>query len=126
MSKEYRVIEILNDKELIINYGLDDGAKKGNKVRIYSKGSEVIDPLNNKVLGTLDNIKDELEVFIVYDRFSVCRKVVRRQSNFLNPLSGLDITKTEFEPINVNRTQATKKKVIIGGTIEVGDSAKLI
>lgn len=61
MSKEYRVIEILNKNELLINYGSNQGASVGRKVTITIKGEEITDPETNEILGTLDIIKGNLK-----------------------------------------------------------------
>ena len=41
--QEYKVIEILDEYNIMINYGFDKGAVQGERLRIISKGEEVID-----------------------------------------------------------------------------------
>ena len=62
MDKEYyRVIEIIDEYSILINYGSLNGASKGDEVRIIAIGPEVIDPISKSSLGTLDKVKAELQ-----------------------------------------------------------------
>lgn len=123
---EYKVIEIMNEKEIIINYGRMDGAEEKDIIRIYAKGKTVADPDTGEDLGTLDIIKADLEIYIAYEKFSVCRSVVRKKSNILNPISDVlfTSTSTEYKPIDVDTSAMTNNKTEKGGKILVGDFAE--
>ena len=73
--KDYKVIDIINKFNIIINYGLNDGAFEGQEVRISTIGDEIFD-LDGKSLGNIEIIKDELEIDRVYDNFSLCKKII--------------------------------------------------
>lgn len=124
MADKYKVIEIMNEKELIVNYGSNDGAEVEDVIRIYSIGEEVIDPETNIVIGTLDIIKDELEVYIIYKNFSICRKLVRTSHNpILSPLANISRTKVESMVINIDNSDITGRKLPNNPPpIKVGDS----
>lgn len=128
MTKHYKVIEIMNKKELIINYGSSYGANKGDRVRVYSIGEDVLDPNTKNVLGTLDIIKDELEIYIVYKNFSICRKLSRSKYNpILNPMANL--TKTEIKSLNLNVDESyiTNRNIPSNPPpIKVGDSVLIL
>lgn len=127
-KKEYRVIEIMNLYELIINYGQKDGSEAGQKVRIIERGTEVIDPANGQLIGTLDSIKVTLEVAVVYLNFSICRKY-QRSMPILSPLSTLMTSSIGEEvkkvSLNVDETQITNKSLHFGDKIKVNDIAEL-
>ena len=128
MSKDaiFRVIEILDNKHILINYGLQNGAQEGSILRIFEEGEDVIDPKTNTSLGTLDFVKAEVEVVIPYDRFSLCEKIYRTQVNFLDPVSGLMTTRRAVAKLDINNDEATGRKITGNPTISVGDLAHLI
>lgn len=106
------VIKILNQYAVLIDYGSKDGAVKGDKVRIFVKGNEIYNN-KNEFLGTLDIIKDELEITTVYEHFSICEKIKRTSKTIQrNPfeiqgLSALikksETTSIEKMPLNVKK-----------------------
>ena len=123
-KSNYKVIEILNSKELIINYGSSQGAKKGKEVRISIKGEPVIDPETKEQIGTLDIIKGELEIYQTYPNFSICRSVQRRDRNIL----GSPFIKSEifYDSLNVNNEDMTHRLPANVPPIKVGDKIELV
>jgi hypothetical protein len=77
-NDKYRVIEIVNDKKILINYGIYQGAEVGDKIEIYEDGRKVIDPISHRDLGNWDYIKDTLSITQVFHLFSVCSKTVTK------------------------------------------------
>ncbi|WP_456095485.1 hypothetical protein [Peptostreptococcus sp.] len=123
----YKVIKILSNNELIINYGIDDGAKIAQKVRIYIPGEEIIDPKTEFVLGTLDTIKDELEIYETFDQFSICRKVQRQKRNVLTPFAVDFVSElVSYDQINVNESEISPVDRPAKSPICVGDLVKII
>ncbi len=119
----YKVIKIIDKKTLIINYGLKRGAKKGKKVRIYTEGEEIVDDVGN-ILGRLDLIKDELEIIVPYDNFSLCQKVLVTEINPFMSLNTnskiiktgiLDVLEEEIEEI----TYETYEPIKIGDLVKI-------
>lgn len=123
-----KVVEIMNIEELIINYGYEDGAAIGDKVRIYEKGDEVKDPTTGKILGTLDVIKDDLEITIVYPKFSICRKIIRKTSSILSPLANLALGSVSLDalPLNVLESDISGRYLPSPGPIKVNDSVLIL
>lgn len=130
------VIKILNQFAILIDYGSKDGAVKGDKVRVFVKGKEIYNN-KNKFLGTLDIIKDELEITTVYEHFSICEKIKRTSKTIQrNPfeiykLSGLmksSETKTDVEklPLNVNKEDFTNDIFKTDEPIKKGDLVKIL
>ncbi len=127
MNEVYRVIEILNDKELLVNYGSDNGASVGDTVRIFSVGEVVIDPDTKASLGTLDIIKGELEISTVYEKFSICKKFKKGNiSPILNPLayrSTLESVELNIDKSEISGRKFPKESSTI---IKVGDSVTVL
>lgn len=119
----YRVIKIVDDKTIMINYGLYDKAKKGQKVRVFQKGEDIFD--NNICLGTLDIIKEDLEIIAVYDAFSLCQKIVSEQANpYQLFVSSQNINKVE--KLNVDKSEIENLKYKSDEPIKNGDLVKIL
>lgn len=83
---EYKVIKILNEKEIAIDYGRKDNARIGQEIIIYEeKGPEIT--YNNKNYGNLYKIKDHLEIVEIYEKFSICQKIIIEKINVLDTLT---------------------------------------
>ena len=120
-NKKYIVIEILNKKELLINYGKNDGARVGEKISISVIGDNVIDPITNENLGTLDILKGRLEIYTVYPEFSICRDIEREERNVALPLGSFTRTNIRFEDLNVLEEDITNRWPQSVPPIKVGD-----
>ncbi len=68
-----KVAKIISSKQIVVNAGLDDGLKKGDKLEIIDKfgDSPVIDPDTGENLGTLDLPKGFVTVTRVYPRMAI-------------------------------------------------------
>ena len=124
--QEYKVIEIIDEYNIIIDYGFDKDAMQGEKLRIISKGEEVIDKATGNSLGTLDAIKAVVSVKTVYAKFSLCHRVRILEAPMLSPLSELVHRSSREERLPVNPDMMTHRKIPKGGAIAVGDTAQLL
>lgn len=124
--QEYKVIEIIDEYNIIIDYGFDKDAMQGEKLRIISKGEEVIDKATGNSLGTLDAIKAVVSVKTVYAKFSLCHRVRILEAPMLSPLSELVHRSSREERLPVNPDMMTHRKIPNGGAIAVGDTAQLL
>lgn len=125
MSAQYTVIKILSETEILVNYGTHQGAKNGDKLRIIVKGPEVT--YNNKSFGTLDRIKEHVEVTTTYEHFSICKKIMYTRQSILSPLAAIQSTSASIEPMNVDKTQIDKTLVIPEvSPVQVGDPVEKI
>lgn len=77
-SIEAEVIRILNNKEIIINKGQEDGIVIGDRFIVGDSLGEVYNPHVKESYGHFLNIKETLEVITTYPRFSVLAKVEHR------------------------------------------------
>lgn len=125
-KKEYKVIEILNKKELLINYGSNDGAVEGTKLIISTSGPEVIDPETKEVLGTLDIIKEKLEIYTVYPNFSICRNTSYEQRDLFAPFNSKLQTVIVSHELNVSDKDISGRWPINVPPVKIGDIVKII
>lgn len=118
---KYKVVEIVDEYTLIIDYGLSNYAEVGRKLRIYTVGEEIQDPTTKLYLGTLDIIKAVVEVVTPYERFSICKNISYIDYNILNPLSNLVRTTSSKNKLNVNPASISNRELPKASPIEVGD-----
>lgn len=122
------VLEILNEYSLLVDYGIEDGATVGDVLRIYAEG-EPVKNLNGVTIGTLDQIKAEVEVSIVYMNFSICKKHNKMPFRNLTPLADLlSVTKPNVKQsaLVVNKLEISHRKVPGPAPICVGDKVMLM
>lgn len=148
MSKysTFRVIKIIDEYSLVINGGLSDDISRGDEIEIFLEGEEILDPFNdNNNLGTLDFIKDRLEVTEVYPKFSVCKKIATEKINKpsalqkalsvsavsavsaisgISSLYGTTETKTTVQKINIDKNEITGRTTG-EKIIKIGDIARI-
>ena len=124
--QEYKVIEILDEYNIMINYGFDKGAVQGERLRSISKGEEVIDKETGANLGTLDAIKAVVSVKTVYAKFSLCHQVRTVEFTIQSPLASMLQRSSTEERLPVNPDMMTHREIPSGGMISVGDTAQLL
>lgn len=131
---EYKVIEIMDEYNIIIDYGFENGAKPKDRLRIQARGEEITDKVTGNSLGTLDVIKAEVYVKTVYEKFSICQGAQSVDLPVLNPiLSPLAnmvqrSTKEGFitvrkTPLPVDPSMLSNRKIPEKTLISVGDIA---
>lgn len=123
---KYKVIEIVSEKEIIIDFGQSQGAKIGDRILIYSLGREVYDPTTNKKLGTWDISKAYLSITEVFENFSICKNKIVTENSLLNPLGTVFNKSVTYEKINVDESAITNNKNLGTTPIKVGDLAKRV
>lgn len=123
----HRVIEILDEYSILVNYGRDHGAEEGDEIRVIATGPEVIDPVTNEVLGTLDSVKATLTIAVAYRKFSLCKKIETITKNVLiSPISQFQTTTKTIKPIEVDEKSITNKKAPDDKIIKIGDKIEII
>jgi len=76
---EGKVASVLNERELAINIGVEQGVKEGMKFKVLAeKPTEILDPETGEILGELDREKVRVRVLEVREKFSVCRTYKKR------------------------------------------------
>lgn len=126
-SRDYKVVEIINEYSILINYGSLNGAEKGDEIRIIAIGPEITDPITEENLGTMDLIKANMTIVTVYEKFSLCQNIKENVVNsLLNPLSQLQITKREKTSLNVDEKDITHREMPNDITIRPGDIVEIL
>ncbi|CAM3109068.1 hypothetical protein [Streptobacillus ratti] len=125
---EYKVIKILNEKEIVIDYGEENGALKEEKIIIFEPGIEII--YKNKNYGEMYKIKEKLEIVEVYQQFSICQKITIEESSynilFHNPLNRVRKIK-KIKEINVGDVPNLEKTTYRSyEPVKLGDKVKII
>lgn len=121
--KEYEVIAIPNSNTLLINYGLNKGAKRGQTLRIIEKGPRIL--IDEHDYGTYDAIKAIVEIHAPYEQFSKCKLFNYSTINVLSPLQSL-LKQTKKEEMTLSGVTPTPMPMPPTITpISVGDIAQL-
>ena len=115
---DFRIVKIINDSTVVINAGSDDKVKKGDKFEIYETGEEVIDPKTGENLGTLDTIKETLNIVRIYPKMCICRKIVD-----ISTLTGM---KSRYKSLNVDTKDISGGITDENYVIKVGDKVRII
>ena len=128
MSKYYTVVQIISKTSLIIDYGLINGAKKGDKLRIVAIGDSIIHPIENMDIGTIDTIKETVQVVIPYEEFSICQHIIIKSVASLTSatIASSIMNMTEIKDLNVDENDIKPISQIEAGVIRVGDSVFLV
>jgi len=124
---EYQVIEIIDEYNLLIDYGIEDGAEQGLKVSILYIGEDVIHPITKEIIGTMDFVKEYLEIVTVYPKFSLCRKLKKSSTlSSMASMSPLNKYSVEEIPISVDAKQISHRKMEFDKKIQIGDKAIIL
>lgn len=119
--KNWKVIKIIDDYNIVINGGKDDLLKAKDVLEVIGDGEPLIDPDTGEKLGTLNYVKAKVYIKDLYDKFSVCvNSDVTKPSFFsLEPLK-IDWV-PERKPLNVNPEQITGYDKKDNEAIQIGD-----
>ena len=124
--KTAKVIKILDKYSILINYGRTKGATIGDNVQVDEIGPEITDPDSGKSLGTLDHIKDVLQIQEVFDEFSICKKKAEVNfASFVDPFKQAEKIYSE-QALLVNKEQITKIQRPQNNIINLGDTVKIL
>jgi hypothetical protein len=130
-----KVAAILNERDLVINRGRDDGVSEGMLFNVSEPNVSIKDPDSGVELGVLTREKIKVRVFEVHSHFSVAKTYETyavAEPPALAQAGALFVTAMErsFQPRNVTRVRrillepAAQKTVTIGvegSTVNIGD-----
>lgn len=122
---ECKVIKILDYKNILIDYGRIDGASEKDVIRIIERGEEII--YDGRNYGTLDNIKAELSIQTIYEKFSLCRNI-KRSNSLSRGLSQSIFSIYNYRPadLKVNEDQIEHIEIPDNDVINLGDLVEVI
>ena len=108
------VVRILDDKQLVINIGFNDGLKLNDKIIVYEIG---------------ENIKAELEVTNLYDNIAICQYPKKNVTAFESSVASISssfISYQEQESLKVDKNEIEPYEKTHSDIIHVGDNVKKI
>lgn len=100
-NNTYKVVKIIDDRQIVINAGSDDSVKRGTEFEIFQPGVEVFDDETEEALGTLDYVKARVEVTTVYPRMSLCKNIYTETQSVMFDFAKA-LTSTKRKTLNVN------------------------
>jgi hypothetical protein len=111
-----KIIKILDKYTYIIDGGMFDGIKKGQKCYIYLIGEEISDPSTGKILGSLEVPKTYCSVTHVQDNISIIQS-----DDAPSPMLGFSsfAIKLNYDYFDQMLTTDMKK-------IKIGDNVKMV
>lgn len=76
-----KVAKILNEFQLVLNVGAQQGVKKGMQFIIFEEGEEIKDPQSGSSLGRMELVKGEVEVTHVQDALCLVQsKAIQKEA----------------------------------------------
>lgn len=117
-NRIYKIIKIIDEYNVLVDYGLNSHASEGDILNVFVPGKEVIvDEVN---YGTLDIIKAQLVVKSVYSKMSLC---TNRDKETFSPLERLKnpFTETYIRPLKIDENQKEKLIDDIDKSLRIGD-----
>lgn len=134
-EKDFRIVKILDEYNIIINGGFEDNLKVNDEIQILDEdGGTVIDPKTKVLLGSLQLIKATLIISELHPKMSICsskttypkmtelRTTINTLGGALSQASGAP----EREKLNVDYSQITGGKKKSDAKIQIGDKVRLI
>ena len=121
-----QVIEIPNDKTLIISKEEKNSLSIGDNLQICEESNDIKN-FDNEIIGKFYFIKDTVEVTEVYDKYVICKKLTRRNTSPITNMNNLfkDSIEIVEDKLNVN-DKDNKKLTIKNKEISIGDVVKKI
>lgn len=114
------VAQVLNERELVINIGKQDGAKVDMHFAVLAEdGLPVTDPNTGETLGILEREKVRVRVAEVLDRMAVCRTYKTYTTG--SYLSGTSLFST-FGPMKVHYETLSSTKESVPAPLSPDDS----
>lgn len=102
-----KVAEILNERDLVINQGAENGVVEGMKFKVSEPEVAITDPDTQALLGVLTREKIRVRVSEVYPRFAVAKTY---ETYPTRKLPGLNYALDAFNPGGVAVSEVRKLK----------------
>lgn len=130
-AKQFRVVDVIDQENVVINVGANGDIKRGDRFIIYGVGKEIIDPDSNESLGHLELVRGEGIVVHVQEKMCIVRSdeytsepPVTEVRTYPNPIGMLTYAGRTTEEKKV--IKSGKKSRIEFRDVENGDFARII
>ncbi|QCX54409.1 hypothetical protein [Elizabethkingia sp. JS20170427COW] len=80
---EINVAKKIDDYQIIINKGSDDGINENMRFLVFEEGDEIIDPTTNESLGVLEIPKGTFKVLNVQSKMTYLVSVLRKENKIM-------------------------------------------
>lgn len=128
MSKEFKIVKILDEYNIIINAGEKDVGIDDILSVLSKNGIEVRDPDGNALLGTIQFPKAIIRVKEVYEKMSICENS-ERKSGLSDALRAVAMSASSPAwvpaPLNIDVGAAASAINEVDEVIRIGDVVKL-
>lgn len=130
----YTVAYVPSETEVIINAGLKDGVKNGDKILIYKVGPEIIDPESRKSLGTLELVLGQGEVTHAQEHIAAVRSTKKEKMPDRRHIFEDDrVSRSAMSMVRAFSGKTPTSEIISGETVtipfsnpSIGDKAKKV
>nr|WP_072537040.1 hypothetical protein [Anaerococcus mediterraneensis] len=123
-ESKYKVIAILDNKRIAINYGRNNKASKRDVVRVIEVGPEI--SYEGENYGTMDTIKANLSIDTIYDKFSICTNRSIENDMTRSIIGSFSPKIRIYEDLNVNKEQISNLEKPDLSPISLGDAVEII
>lgn len=120
MTQVMKVIKIIDEYQIVINAGTNNGVYTNDSLEVFSVGEEIKDPDTGIVLGTLDTIKAKLIVSHAYEGMAICENANKRTISLINSMIGATQSTSDI-PLNVDTAQISGGLTNNDKKIKIGD-----
>ena len=72
-KKDVLVAKLIDEYEVVLTLGAEDGAKKGDKFLVYGLGDEIFDPASKASLGRIEMVRGTVVLKHIQPKMSVAR-----------------------------------------------------
>lgn len=130
-----KIVKIIDEYQVIVDAGSDDGIKCGTHFKVLSKPIEIIDKDTDINLGAIELDKAEIKATKVYDKMCICENAVNRSGGIyptayfaaemgLKALNGTVEEKAIHEKLNINVNDLADSISYKETPIRVGDKVE--
>lgn len=123
---EGKVVQILNEREIVVNVGADRGVKRGMKFAILaSEPLEIRDVDTNEILGMLDREKVRVRATEVQPKMTICETYETRSTRGSSMLSIAEYLNPRREiPQTLNAEEVPAPLTFQESYVKRGDRAR--
>lgn len=128
---EGNIAAILNEREVVINRGSEDGVEIGMVFKILAETPLIIkDPKSHMSLGELDREKTKVKCIEVQERFSVCTTFIQwvhaGLNSYQSPLKALMEDRTVVDTLRYDPKEKPQPISEHESFVKIGDRCKQV
>ena len=124
-----KILRIFDETTLLVNIGVKDGVKRGDRLVVIEKMGEVKDPDSDESLGELELIKAELVATDVQEKISILKTEPGRTPSKSLPLSARmvqDSVRADGTQYRMSVAPGEMSGIPAPSPVKVGDIVRLV